>query len=56
MEPESTARDCAFDFAEALEFDPTLRQLLDGETISRIRLPYGEGKPGSSPATRTCAW
>ncbi|MEU1691375.1 cytochrome P450, partial [Streptomyces hirsutus] len=44
MEPESTARDCAFDFAEALEFDPTLRQLLDGETISRIRLPYGEGE------------
>lgn len=39
-----TAHECAFDYAEALEFDPALRRLLDQEPISRIRLPYGEAE------------
>jgi cytochrome P450 len=42
MPPGSTARDCPFDFADALEFDPFLQQLLDDEPVSRIRPPYGE--------------
>jgi len=37
-----TVHQCAFDFAEALEFEPTLQQLLTDEPVSRIRLPYGE--------------
>jgi cytochrome P450 len=36
------AHGCPFDFAEALEFDPALQALLDGDAVSRIRLPYGE--------------
>ncbi|MFG2209633.1 cytochrome P450 [Streptomyces sp. NPDC048638] len=35
---------CPFDYAEALEFDPTLKRLLDEEPVARIRLPYGEGE------------
>ncbi|MFI5618069.1 cytochrome P450 [Streptomyces sp. NPDC051567] len=43
MPPGSRARNCPFDYAEALEFDPVLRQFLDDEPVARIRLPYGEG-------------
>ncbi|WP_077798291.1 cytochrome P450 [Streptomyces sp. JHA26] len=42
MEPVA-ARNCPFDYAEALEFDPTLRLLMTEEPVSRIRLPHGEG-------------
>ncbi|MQS34390.1 cytochrome P450 [Streptomyces katsurahamanus] len=41
MEP--TPKDCPFDYAEALEFDPLLRQLQTEAPVSRIRLPHGEG-------------
>ncbi|MET7858725.1 cytochrome P450 [Streptomyces sp. NPDC005318] len=44
MEPVSTARDCPFDYAEALEFDPVLRQLQNEEPVARIVLPHGEGE------------
>ncbi|MEU6104315.1 cytochrome P450 [Streptomyces flaveolus] len=43
MEPVADARNCPFDFAEALEFDPVLRHLMTEEPVSRIRLPHGEG-------------
>lgn len=42
MPAEPAARPCPFDFAEGLEFDPSLQRLLDEEPVSRIRLPYGE--------------
>lgn len=42
MSAEPAARACSFDFAEALEFDPSLQRLLDEEPVCRIRLPYGE--------------
>ncbi|AXK34088.1 cytochrome P450 [Streptomyces armeniacus] len=35
--------DCPFDYAEALEFDPLLRQLSTEEPVARIRMKYGEG-------------
>jgi cytochrome P450 len=44
MEPGSIARDCAFDYAEALAFDPLLKHLLTDEPVARIRLPHGEGE------------
>ncbi|MFJ2777962.1 cytochrome P450 [Kitasatospora sp. NPDC087315] len=44
MTTGSNARTCPFDFADALEFDPTLRELQTQESVSRIRLPYGEGE------------
>lgn len=44
MEPGSIARNCPFDYAEALEFDPLLKQLLTDEPVARIRLPHGEGE------------
>jgi cytochrome P450 len=34
---------CPFDFSEGLEFDPALAGLMARESITRIRLPYGEG-------------
>ncbi|MFD9004084.1 cytochrome P450 [Streptomyces sp. NPDC059582] len=34
---------CPFDFSEGLEFDPSLTALMDRESITRIRLPYGDG-------------
>ncbi|MFI9273285.1 cytochrome P450 [Kitasatospora sp. NPDC052896] len=43
MSTGSAARNCPFDFAEALEFDPVLRHLMTDEPVARIRLPYGEG-------------
>ncbi len=36
------AHPCTFDFAEALEPDPSLQRLLREDPVSRIRLPYGE--------------
>lgn len=44
MEPGPTVRNCPFDYAEALEFDPMLRRLMTDGPIARIRLPYGEGE------------
>ncbi|MDT0344247.1 cytochrome P450 [Streptomyces litchfieldiae] len=35
---------CPFDFAEGLEFDPLLRQLMTEDRVARIRMPYGEGE------------
>lgn len=42
MPPEPAAHACAFDYAEALEFDPTLQRLFAEGPVARIRLPYGE--------------
>lgn len=36
------ARRCPFDFADALEFDPTLSQLMADGPVTRIRLRYGQ--------------
>ncbi|WP_405764353.1 cytochrome P450 [Actinacidiphila glaucinigra] len=44
MESGSSAHNCPFDFAEALEFDPQLKQFMENEQISRIKLPHGEGE------------
>ncbi|GAA2228638.1 cytochrome P450 [Kitasatospora cystarginea] len=44
MSTGASARNCPFDFAEALEFDPTLRELMNDAPVSRIRLPYGDGE------------
>ncbi|MGW1889210.1 cytochrome P450 [Streptomyces sp. NPDC002004] len=44
MTPSSESTMCPFDFSEALEFDPSLQALMGHESITRIRLPYGEGE------------
>ncbi|MCK7628076.1 cytochrome P450 [Streptomyces sp. RS10V-4] len=44
QETENTVWNCPFDYAEALEFDPTLRRIMTEEPVARIRLPYGEGE------------
>ncbi|WP_431961355.1 cytochrome P450 [Actinacidiphila sp. bgisy160] len=44
MESGSSAHNCPFDFAEALEFDPQLKYFMENEQISRIKLPHGEGE------------
>ncbi|MGW7486455.1 cytochrome P450 [Streptomyces sp. NPDC054786] len=44
MEPGSHVWNCPFDYAEGLEFDPTLKRLLNEEPVARIRLPHGEGE------------
>ncbi|ARF58304.1 cytochrome P450 [Streptomyces gilvosporeus] len=44
METGPNVWNCPFDYAEALEFDPTLKRLLTEEPVARIRLPYGEGE------------
>ncbi|MFE7705746.1 cytochrome P450 [Streptomyces sp. NPDC057486] len=44
MEPVSTPRNCPFDYAEALEFDPLLKQLQNEAPVSRIQLPHGDGE------------
>ncbi|QJS99166.1 cytochrome P450 [Streptomyces asoensis] len=44
MEPAAVSRNCPFDYAEALEFDPVLKQLMTEEPVSRIRLPHGDGE------------
>ncbi|WP_299539268.1 cytochrome P450 [uncultured Streptomyces sp.] len=41
MENTETVRSCPFDFAERLEFDPQLREVLTEEPVSRIRMAYG---------------
>ncbi|MCN9241282.1 cytochrome P450 [Streptomyces sp. RY43-2] len=42
MNPGKEAITCPFDFSEALEFDPSLAALMARESLTRIRLPYGE--------------
>ncbi|MGW8883754.1 cytochrome P450 [Streptomyces sp. NPDC055749] len=44
MENTETVRSCPFDYAQQLDFDPQLRELLTEEPVSRIRMPYGEGE------------
>ncbi|MFD4256237.1 cytochrome P450 [Streptomyces sp. NPDC058534] len=44
MEPVGMPRNCPFDYAKALEFDPILKYLMTEEPVSRIRLPHGEGE------------
>ncbi|RPK68547.1 Pentalenic acid synthase [Streptomyces sp. ADI96-02] len=44
VENTETVRSCPFDFAERLEFDPQLKQMLTEAPVSRIRMPYGEGE------------
>ncbi|MBD3544160.1 cytochrome P450 [Streptomyces sp. JV180] len=44
VQNKETVRSCPFDYAERLEFDPQLRQLLTEEPVSRIRMAYGEGE------------
>lgn len=44
MEPAAVSRNCPFDYAEALEFDPVLKHLMTEEPVSRIRLPHGDGE------------
>ncbi|NEE55920.1 cytochrome P450, partial [Streptomyces sp. SID8455] len=41
---KETVRSCPFDFAQQLEFDPQLKELLTEEPVSRIRMAYGEGE------------
>lgn len=35
---------CPFDFADGMEFDPKLHELLEHEPVARIRMAYGEGE------------
>lgn len=42
MTSDSEAIVCPFDFSEAMEFDPALAALMARESITRIRLPYGD--------------
>ncbi|MFJ4468083.1 cytochrome P450 [Streptomyces sp. NPDC089424] len=42
MTPGDEAITCPFDFSEGMDFDPSLAELMDRETIARIRLPYGD--------------
>ncbi|WP_240796569.1 cytochrome P450 [Streptomyces sp. RFCAC02] len=44
MEPSDTVWSCPFDFADGLEFDPLLRQLMTEAPVARIRMSYGEGE------------
>ncbi|WP_432052045.1 cytochrome P450 [Streptomyces sp. JH002] len=44
MENSDTVTTCPFDFAEGLEFDPLLRQLMTEAPISRIKMAYGQGE------------
>lgn len=44
MENTQTVRSCPFDYAQQLDFDPQLRELLTEEPVSRIRMAYGEGE------------
>ncbi|ONK09962.1 cytochrome P450 [Streptomyces sp. MP131-18] len=44
MENPGTVWTCPFDFAEGLEFDPLLRQLMTEAPIARIRMSYGQGE------------
>lgn len=42
MTPSSEATMCPFDFSEGLEFDPSFAALMASDSITRIRLPYGD--------------
>ncbi|MGV9705600.1 cytochrome P450 [Streptomyces sp. NPDC003483] len=42
MPPNSKAVACPFDFSTGLEFDPSLAALMARDSITRIRLPYGD--------------
>ncbi|GGN88839.1 biflaviolin synthase CYP158A2 [Streptomyces albiflavescens] len=42
MTPGDKAITCPFDFSEGLDFDPSLAALMDRDSITRIRLPYGD--------------
>ncbi|RKN10509.1 cytochrome P450 [Streptomyces radicis] len=44
VEPSETVFTCPFDFADGLEFDPLLRQLMTEAPIARIRMSYGQGE------------
>ncbi|MBL1068759.1 cytochrome P450 [Streptomyces sp. 7-21] len=44
MSSSETVRTCPFDFAEGLEFDPLLRELMEEGPITRIRMAYGQGE------------
>ncbi|MFI1768328.1 cytochrome P450 [Streptomyces sp. NPDC020800] len=41
---DTADRSCPFDFADALEFDPSLAALAQNGPVCRIRLPYGEAE------------
>ncbi|MEU8585676.1 cytochrome P450 [Streptomyces sp. NPDC048664] len=42
MSSDGEVTACPFDFSDAMEFDPALAALMDRESITRIRLPYGD--------------
>jgi cytochrome P450 len=42
MTTSSEAIKCPFDFSEGMEFDPSLAALMARDSITRIRLPYGD--------------
>ncbi|MCW7946086.1 cytochrome P450 [Streptomyces hygroscopicus] len=42
MTSSDEAISCPFDFSKGLEFDPSLAELMGRDTITRIRLPYGD--------------
>ncbi|WP_371642064.1 cytochrome P450 [Streptomyces mirabilis] len=42
MTADNETNICPFDFSEALEFDPELADLMDRDSPTRIRLPYGD--------------
>ncbi|WP_049568355.1 cytochrome P450 [Streptomyces sp. SBT349] len=44
MDPSDTVFTCPFDFADGLEFDPLLRQLMTEAPIARITMAYGQGE------------
>ncbi|MFD9425717.1 MULTISPECIES: cytochrome P450 [unclassified Streptomyces] len=44
VENTESVRSCPFDYAQQLEFDPQLRELLTEAPVSRIRMAYGEGE------------
>lgn len=44
VETSETVWHCPFDFAEGLDFDPLLRQLMTEAPLARIRMPYGTGE------------
>ncbi|WP_235459214.1 hypothetical protein [Streptomyces olivochromogenes] len=33
---------CPFDYSEALDFDPELAAIMERDSLTRIRLPYGD--------------
>ncbi|MDT0268420.1 cytochrome P450 [Streptomyces sp. DSM 44915] len=43
MATSDAVHHCPFDFAEGLDFDPTLRQLMTEAPVARITMSYGEG-------------